>query len=508
MELHTNFNYILSYAQGQVAEIHKVNEGRLKELREKHCKPDVSQNEDELQLVEEQTTCINLDSDDEGTVSSHSNNNKSPAKPRGIRCKTVTEINKNLVRTPPRLLTVLPAKYKSVGEVVSVDLDSDEEGGEFNKREEEEDKTIVGGILDDIINQMFKVVEEDKENRAPEVEGIEGKAEEVEKGKDDQMENIPPIVGESSGEKEENEVVEVGKGVVNDSTGKEEAAEGQEIVKENKEAETSINLVNSPEGEKVDDLEVNKATDDLEKVGESEVVEGVEATTVAETDKEVTKPIDDKLNGHEGNTKNEDSTDQKDQNQDLAQVTTNSTPKAVDANKPDKEKKDGVSVNPLISSSLIEAIDLDDLMDKEDDNETAETSEDLPSDPLSEPTDAEKSPLEVIQDEDPFADIMELDGIRECTANTPQLDEPMDEETTTSESSNHGLVNGNGVHVEKGNILCQKKKTRPVEAMQVDTCSNKDQEIEAAFSAVETLSRGIELKEKNSHQISTIDSVV
>lgn len=185
MELHTNFSFILAYAQSRFSDIIGLNDNLLEDLHKQHSR-DKPITEDELQLLEDRPACINLDSDEEG-------GEVEKAAP-GIRCKTVTEINTTavagpsavgIVSTKPTGLPASPLKKpvqpqkavtrKNVSSEAVINLSDDEE--EEGESVQQENGKIIEDILDQLICSLFGEAE-NKENLPPS-EGENGNDKEV-----------------------------------------------------------------------------------------------------------------------------------------------------------------------------------------------------------------------------------------------------------------------------------------------------------------------------------------
>lgn len=169
MELHSNFGYILEYTKERIGDLLTRNGNRLEELKKHLVTTEKSTSDDELEVVENRPTVINLDSDEEG-----------PSPAPGIRCKTVSEIN-NVVQsgtspilkkknpTPPVTAKKIPLPTP-VESIIDLSCDEnvpDSAAEDVPDSTAEENVQIVTGILDEVIDSLF-VAADEKENAPPE----------------------------------------------------------------------------------------------------------------------------------------------------------------------------------------------------------------------------------------------------------------------------------------------------------------------------------------------------
>lgn len=553
IELHTNFSYILTYAQGRFNDIIEMNNKTLAALKVKYCKEKPA-TIDELELVEDQTTCVNLDSDDEGTTTEKQT---SPI----IRCKTVTEINmagpsKTPAKKtgPVRIKVVTPRKTVAAaatdsGAVISLD-ESDEETDSASEKSQKEDKKIVKDILDDMINALFA---EDKENTTPvgekgtvddkEVsEKVDGDV--VEAGKKDNevsenQDNDPMAVDlDWIGEQVEKIVESVSTGSVSASKKAEVNSNAdKETVEKSKDAleidlqkdQGSTEKQKNVQGDKKDDDTIkpvtqsddsavkegdNKDKQDQDKVGSETKVDELNPKKLDSTDQ---KTIPDKQTIAEKEDKSTDKTTASNEvislddskEEDSFETAVDGTESRSSANEPENTDKEASKESPTESDKekpKNDIISLDDSSDDED-NEEVETerpvsvSVDPPtrSDTNSQ-SDLNSNDIPVVEEEDPFADIMELDGLREATA------KPMESVGLLMDTNKeNGMVNGekNGLLDESrsGDVTMDEVPEKAADLMDVDEAAvpesvQKITALDDVFTDVlETISKEIDLNE-------------
>lgn len=556
IELHTNFSYILTYAQGRFNDIIEMNNKTLAALKVKYCKEKPA-TIDELELVEDQTTCVNLDSDDEGTTTEKQT---SPI----IRCKTVTEINmagpsKTPAKKtgPVRIKVVTPRKTVAAastdsGAVISLD-ESDEETDSASEKSVKEDKKIVKDILDDMINALFA---EDKENTPPvgekgtvddkEVsEKVDGdvveaakKDNEVSENQDndpmaidldwigEQVEKIVESVStgsESASKKAEDnsnadkETVEKSKDALEidlkkDQGSTEKPSEDKNVQNDKKDDDTNKPVTQSDDSIVKDGDNNDKQEND--KVGSETIVDEINPTKLDSADQKTVpekQPITEKEDKSTDKTtaSNEVISLDDSKEEDSFETAVDGTESRSSANEPentDKEASKDSSTKGDKEKPKNDIISLDDSSDDED-NEEVETerpvsvSVDPPtrSDTNSQ-SDINSNDIPVVEEEDPFADIMELDGIREATA------KPMESVGLIIDTNKeNGMVNGetNGLLDEScsADVTMNEVPEKAADLMDVDEAAvpesvQKITALDDVFTDVlETISKEIDLNE-------------
>lgn len=524
IELHTNFAYILTYAQGRFNDIIDMNEKTLAELKAKYCK-DKPATIDELELVEDQTTCVNLDSDDEGTT------NEKETSPI-IRCKTVTEINMaGPSKTPVKKTNVGPVRIKVVtprkavaaaaaaqsAAVISLD-ESDEDTETASEKSEKEDQKIVRDILDEMVKSLFA---EDKENTPPvgekgtvddkdvsesaEVDVVEG-----EKKKDNENQDNDPMAIDLDwiGEQVEKVVASVSSGSASASKKAEDDSNSDKDTIEKSKDAMDVDLEKDPgsteksseeksvQGDKKDDDAIQPATtsddsvvkdgdkkdkQEMDKVGSETKVDEINPKILDSTDQ---KTIPEEQTTAEKEDKAIDKTTTSNEvialddskEEDSFETAVDGTESRSFANGPDNADKEASKDSTSESDKekpRNDIISLDDSSD-DDDNEEVETerpvsvSVDPPtrSDTNSQ-SDLNSNDIPGAEEEDPFADIMELDGLREATA------KPMESVGLLMDTNKeNGMVNGekNGLLDESrsGDVTMDDVPEKAADPMDVD----------------------------------------
>lgn len=146
LELHTNLSYILAYASGQLDMIMTQNQKAIDTLKAATQQIKNKATDDELQLVEEQPACINLDSDEEEENATDKNHAE----------KTQEQGSENSDGGS------VAGEEEPQNDVISINESDDEE------EQLKENETIVKDILNDVINSLFpKEIDEEKENAPP-----------------------------------------------------------------------------------------------------------------------------------------------------------------------------------------------------------------------------------------------------------------------------------------------------------------------------------------------------